>query len=405
MRPSRRKQIPGRGEPAVAEKLRILTVITKLELGGAQQVALHTLRDLPEAGYTRFLIAGAGGLLDPDALRLSGIQIQLWKSLKHPIRPFWDAITWLRLVHFIRREKIQIVHTHSSKAGWLGRLAARVCRVKVVLHTVHGWPFHEYQPAWLRNAYIYLERWAARAASGMIAVSEATRQKGLQNRIGQPAQYHVIWPGSELESFSPGGASVRRAVRKEFGFPPNCLVVGMVACLKPQKAPLDFVRAAARVGALIPQAGFILVGDGELRQKVEAEIHALGLEKRLKLAGWRRDVNRLMSAWDIFALSSLWEGLPCVLAQAQASGLPIVATRVEGSQEAMAEGRIGYLVPPGDPERLSQRLAELLGNSRLRRQMGRAGILNAARFGLAPMVKKIDRLYQTEFFRKGRNEG
>lgn len=378
-----------------AEPIRLLTIITKLELGGAQQVVLHTMSRLPAARYRLYLISGAHGLLDETARSLKHCEVHLWPGLKHPIAPWHDVAVFFRLVRFLREHRIQIVHTHSSKAGMLGRLAAAWAGVPVVFHTVHGWPFHDYQPALVRGIFIWLERLAARHTTRLIAVSHPTRQKGLQYGIGRPQQYQDIFPGSDLSLFKPGNRRVRAAVRREFGFPQEALLVGMVACLKPQKAPLDFVRAAGLIAQALPPARFLMVGDGQLRPAVEKKIAALGLGDKIKLAGWRKDVPRLMQGFDLFALSSLWEGLPCVLAQAFAAGLPVVATDVEGAREIIAPGRTGLLVPPADPAALAQACIKLLQNPAQRQRMARAARPEAKKFDVQPMVDQLHALYQT----------
>jgi len=386
-----------RRKPERRPPWRCLTLVTRLELGGAQQMALQTLAALPRKKYQGYLITGRGGLLDPEARRLPGVDVRFWRTLKHPVRPCWDLVTWLRLIRFLRRERIDLVHTHSSKAGILGRLAAVCAGVPIILHTVHGWPFHEYQNSWVRAVYVFLERLAARFTTTLIAVSRATRDKGLEQRIGTEGQYTVIFPAVDLTSFSPARGQVRHSVRTEFGFPDDALLVGMVACLKPQKAPLDFVTTAASVAAAVPRARFLLVGDGRLRADVEAQIKDLGLQGRFVLTGWRRDVPRLMQAMDLLAHSALWEGLPCVFAQAQATGLPIVATDVGGAREAIRHGRDGLLVPPRQPAQMARALIALLRQPRRRQKLGQAAIRQAARFGFASMLSRLLSLYQELF--------
>jgi glycosyltransferase involved in cell wall biosynthesis len=373
--------------------INFLTIITRLELGGAQQVAVNTLAGLEAKQYHKFLIAGKGGFLDAAAQRLAGVQVKLWKFFVHPICLLQDAYTLLRLVRFMRQKRIQIVHTHSSKAGILGRVAAKLAKVPVVLHTIHGWPFHAYQSWPVRQIYIRLERMAARFTTCLIAVSQATQDKGEKHKIGRRGQYRIVYPGSELEDFYPGKAADRKAVRENFGFAPEAPVVGMVACLKPQKAPLDFIQAAATVLVKVPDARFLLIGDGPERKRVEAEIKKLGIYNKAVLTGWRQDIPELMRALDLLALSSLWEGLPCVLAQAMASGVPIVATDVDGMREAVENKVTGVLVPPGRPGILGQKLVELLQAPQQRKVMGRQARMRANKFRLFHMIQKLDKIY------------
>ncbi len=376
------------------EKIRHLTIVTKMELGGAQQVALYTLEHLPQASFERYFISGTGGQLDAQVKALPGVTAQFWKSFKHPIRPLCDLWTAWKLVRFMREHKIQIVHTHSSKAGLLGRLAARWARVPVVMHTVHGWPFHDYQNPWLRRVYVALEQLAARWTTCLVAVSQATRDKGLRHGIGRADQYAVIFPGSDLSGFKPATPAQRKAVRKELGIPEKAQVVGMVACFKPQKAPLDFIRAAGLVQRTLPDAWFVLVGDGVLRPQIEAAASAAGLTGRLVLTGWRQDVAHVMHALDVVAHSSLWEGLPCVFAQALATGLPVVATDVEGAREIIQEAKNGHLVPPGKPEALAAGLVTLLTHPKALKALRQRAPQGAKPFTFQVMQESILKLYQ-----------
>jgi glycosyltransferase involved in cell wall biosynthesis len=370
------------------EPIRLLALITKLELGGAQQVVLNTLQALSRTDYQLYLIAGQGGFLDADARAIPQIEVHLWRELLHPINPFWDMITLVRLVRFMRQHRIQIVHTHSSKAGILGRLAAWLANVPCVLHTVHGWPFHERQNFLVRGL--------------LIAVSLATLQKGLAHRIGTPSLYQVIYPASDLRAFTPGTPREQRSLRLKFHVPLTAPLIGMVACLKPQKAPLQFVWASHLVSQVRPEARFLLVGDGPLRRGVEKEVQKLGLKDVFILAGWRRDVAEIMKGLDIFVLSSLWEGLPCVFSQAMSSGLAIVATDIEGAREAVHSGQSGILVPPANPQALSQAILSLLDSPATRKSMGQAGLTDARKFDLPVMFQQLDTLYKQCFFKATR---
>ncbi len=376
------------------EPIRLMMVITRLELGGAQQVALNILRHLPRHRYKLYLVAGRGGLLDEEARSLEQVEVHLWPGFKHSIRPLQDILTMFRLAALMRRRKISIVHTHSSKAGLLGRMAAWLAQVPIVLHTVHGWPFHKYQFRLRQGFYILIERIAAHLTTRLIAVSEATRDQGLKNQIGSEEQYTVVLPGSDLRAFAPAGEAVRRSVRESRGWPRDALLVGMVACLKPQKAPEDFVRAAAYVIKREPRARFLLVGDGPRKKFVEREIVCLELQDKLVLTGWYRDVPGLMGALDIFVLSSLWEGLPCVFAQAQACGLPVVATEVAGAREAIEPGKTGILVPPRNPQAMGREIVNILKSELIRRNMGTAALNSTRKFGMDIMLNRHDELYR-----------
>jgi glycosyltransferase involved in cell wall biosynthesis len=312
-------------------------------------------------------------------------------ELRREVSPANDLKALLKLAKMMRNGRYHVVHTHSSKAGVLGRVAAKMARVPVIVHTVHGWSFHQQLTPRKLRFYVALEKigdWCGHAA---ILVAEQDRAKGLAQGI-RAADYVVIRSGIELDRF--GHPQIPPAeMRRQLGIPADALVVGSVTRLSPQKAPLDLIEAFAHIQGQFPDAWFVVVGDGPLRPEVEARSQQLGLTGRVILTGLRRDVPELLAAMDIFALSSLWEGLPRVLPQAMASGLPIVCTRADGTAEAIHEGQNGFLVEPGQPELLADKIIPLLHNPDQRRRMGEYGRQLAPEFGADKMVQEIDRLY------------
>jgi len=381
------------GSGPAARRYRILHLITKLELGGAQQNTLFCTAHHDRQRFEVELLAGRGGILDEEALAIPDARVELLPCLKHPISPPSDLRAVLRLRAHFKARRIDLVHTHSSKAGILGRAAARLAGVPVVVHTIHGWSFNPTQPAWMRSAFAGLERWAAASTDRLIAVSAANRTAGLRRRIGDAAKYVVLHSGIDVEGFRHPERS-REEVRKSLGYDEGVTVVGGIACLKPQKAPLDFVRAAGAAHAQDPSLRFFLAGDGELRPRVEALIAELGLRDVVQLLGWRRDVPDLLAAMDLFLLTSLFEGLPRAVLQAMAAGVPVVATAVDGTPEAVTDGETGLLVPPGRPELAARRLLELESDRELRRRCveGARRRLDES-FDIRRMVRELDRLY------------
>ena len=297
-----------------------------------------------------------------------------------------------KLTSMMQAGQYDIVHTHSSKAGVIGRIAAHRAKVPIIVHTVHGWSFHERMSPVKRQLYVLLERLGARYGAVMIVVSPRDIAKGLAQGIGRKEDYVVIRSGIELDRFGHPAVAPQET-RRQLGIPQDALVVGSVTRLSPQKAPLDMVEAFGRIHAAHPDTWFLIVGDGPLRPDVEQRLAQLGIANQTILTGLRRDVPELMAAMDMFVLSSLWEGLPRVLPQAMASGLPIVCTAADGSAEAVTDGVNGYLTPPGSPDMLAVRVNELLSDAQLRTQMGIAGQQSAPEFGATRMVEQIDRLY------------
>ena len=368
-------------------------IITKLELGGAQQNTLFTVSHLDPAKFRPVLITGEPGLLDDEARKLAGVEFHQIPSLVRGIRPLSDLRALLALAWLLRRIKPAIVHTHSSKAGILGRAAAWLAGVPVIIHTIHGFGFTRYQRAIVSRAFIALERLAAKVTTRFFAVSDVNRQLGVEIGLFPESRCAVIRSGVDVVTIQRLEVDTT-AKKRELGLEPGRPVVGMVAPMKPQKAPMDFVRVAARVAKKKPETQFLFVGDGELRQDMEAEIVRLDLAKSFRLAGWRRDVPAIMRCLDVFVLTSLWEGLPRVYLEALASGVPVVGTRVDGAAEVVRDGINGYLLAPGDVQGLAERVLALLANPTLAADMGRRGESLPPEFDIHDMVRRHEQEYE-----------
>ncbi|TLY30572.1 MAG: glycosyltransferase family 4 protein [Nitrospirae bacterium] len=373
----------------------ICHIVTKLELGGAQFTTLFTVAHLDRVRFRPILITGEPGLLDDEARKIEGVEFYQVPSLVRLIRPWRDLRAFVELTRLLKSLRPAIVHTHSSKAGILGRWAAWLAGVPIIIHTIHGYGITPAQPRWLQFLLIGLERLTGLITTRWILVSEADAVKGLRWKLFRQGAFMVIRPGADTRVFqgSPLPISDSGKFRAECGVGSGHLLVGTVAPLKPQKAPQDFVAVAARVCARVPAARFVWVGDGELRPGVEAAIRRAGLEGRIRLAGWRRDIPDVMRAMDVFLLTSHWEGLPQVLLQARANCVPIVATRAGGSAEAFVEGKHGWLCDPGDIEALAAQVIRLLMDSAERERMRRNGGHIPNEFNMWAALRKREQLY------------
>jgi glycosyltransferase involved in cell wall biosynthesis len=348
------------------QKVNLLYVITKLELGGAQKQLLSLISHLDKSKYRIFLFTAHQGLLIQNVSLINDLTLYRSKYLEGQISPIKDIIALIEIFRFIKKNKIEIVHTHSSKAGILGRIAAKLAGKKFIIHTVHGWSFNDSQPFFMRNIFICLERLAAQFTKRLIVVSSYDKGKGLENGIGKESNYTIIRYGINKDEF----LLKDRSIKEELGIKDSDLVVGMVSCLKPQKSPQDFVRLAFQINQVLPQMKFILIGDGVLRYRVEKLVRRYNLQKNLILTGWRRDIPRILSAIDIFVLTSLWEGLPISVLEAMASAKPVVATHTGGIEEVIIEGKTGFLIPVRDVKKMSDRLIMLLKDGNLRKELG-----------------------------------
>lgn len=379
-------------------KATVVQVITQLELGGAQEIAMLFCRHLATRGFDVHLVAGRGGLLDEEAKQLAGVSFHYDDSLARELHPLRDLASWRSLATLLRGLRLQsglpmIVHTHSSKAGILGRWAAYAAGAEIRVHSIHGFAFHSFQPWWEHTLYRLAEQATSSVTHAFCPVSEANRRTAIEYgllRRGQPA---VVLPVAiEAQAYEPS-AEDRRRVREELAIDDDVPLVGMLACLKPQKAPVDFVRLASRVHGAWPRAHFFLAGDGELRPQMEEEISRLGLGQTCHLLGWRRDARALLGALDVLVLTSLWEGLPRVVLEAMVAGKPIVATCVDGTPEAVEDGANGFLVEPHDVDGLAERVGRLIADPALARRMGERGRARIADFSAPRVLEKLEVLY------------
>lgn len=369
-------------------------VITRLELGGAQEVAMHVVSGLDRSRFRPVLLAGPGGLLTDEARALDGVEVRVIPSLLREINLLRDVRALWELVETFRRLRPKIVHTHSSKAGILGRLAAWFAGVPCILHTIHGYGVTPAQPFWQQKAFIALERMVGRVTTHWIAVSHADRRQGIEWGLFTASKVSVVRPGIDPTVFAARiEGSERDRLRAMLGVGPDQLLVGTVSCLKPQKSPEDFVRVARLVCQRVPTARCVLVGDGVLRPQIEALLQAHGLQERVTLLGWRRDVAALLKAFDVFVLTSQWEGLPCAMLEARASQIPIVATRVGGAAEAIVEGIQGTLCPVGDVRAMAERVCQILEDDRFRADLRTGTQEFPEEFTIQETLKQYQSLY------------
>lgn len=388
-------------------RINLLFVITKLELGGAQKQLLSLVKNLDKGKFRLFLFTSKDGPLLEAALSVKGLVVYTSRWLERPIHPLKDVLALIELYRFIKKNNIEIVHTHSSKAGILGRLAAKLAKiipvakrsphggsqfheVKKIVHTVHGWSFNDYQPILIQRWFIFLERLAGTFTDILIVVSDCDRIKGLNNKIGKIDKYKLIRYGIDFKELRRS----RQGLRQEFGIGRDALVVGMVACFKPQKAPQDFIEMAFRVNKVLPGVVFVLIGDGILRAEIERLVGRYSLRSRVVLAGWRQDIPEVLSSIDVFVLTSLWEGLPISVLEAMASSKPVIATHTGGISEVIEEGKSGFLVAAHDTAAMADKLIMLLKNEKLRGQVGSAaGSSLPGAFSLENMTAGTQELY------------
>lgn len=377
-------------------KIRVARVIARLNIGGP---AIHTIlltAGLNPARFESLLVTGVeaeheGNMLDLAAAK--GVQPLVIPDLGREISLWRDLRTLGMLYHLFRRWRPAIVHTHTAKAGTVGRLAARWAGVPIVIHTFHGHVFHGYFGPWKTRAFIYIERALARWSDRIVTVSEGQRAELAAYGIAPPDKIAVIPLGFELDEFLHCEAR-RGQLRAELGLAADTPLVGVVARLTAVKNHHLFLEAARLVAQEEPITRFLMVGDGELRAELENRARALGLAERVLFLGWRSDMPRIYADLDVVALTSHNEGTPVSLIESMAAGVPVVSTAVGGVPDIVADGACGYLVPPGDAVALARGILTLLKDRESAQAMGRAGRDFAwQRFGVERLLNDVERLY------------
>jgi glycosyltransferase involved in cell wall biosynthesis len=376
-------------------RVRVAHIITRLCKGGAQENTFHTVRlanrDRFEVSLISGPTSGAEGSIE-DRVAAAGINVIREPALVRPVSPARDALALAGLVRTLRRGRYHLVHTHTSKAGILGRLAARIARVPILVHTPHGNVFDGYFSPWKTRLFIEAERRAARWTDRLIELTPGGIEEHLAQGIGRRGQFVPIFSGIDLKPYDEARAQ-RAATRDTLGIGPDQFVVGAVGRLEPVKGFTYFMAAAVDIAAQAPHACFVHAGDGSEAEALRSQ--SGGLNGRMKFLGLRDDVPALMAAFDVLVVPSLNEGMGRVILEAGAAGVPVVATRVGGIPEVVRDGTTGLLVPPRDPQSIAGAVLSLAKNPAQAGAMGAAARrLVAPEFGLEKMVMRIEALYE-----------
>lgn len=365
-------------------------------LGGAQLTVLDLCRFLDPTRFEATLLTGPelgpeGDLL--SVAREAGIRTRIIPSLGREIRPVRDFQAYRGIRRHFEETRYDVVHTHISKTGILGRQAARQAGVPAVIHTAHGWQWTLARSAAMRRFIINCERWAARRADRIIVVAEGDREKGLSAGVGTPDQYVVIESAIALEAFDPDRVTGQR-IRRELGIPAAAPVAGTVGRMAHPKEPAVMLQAARRILTEHVEAHFVYVGDGPDRSTVLAGLGEFRDHPRLHLPGLQRDVAPYMAAMDVFLLSSSSEGLPRTVVEAMALGKPVVSTPAGAVPDLVIEGETGHLVPFADAAGLAAATLSLLREPQRGRALGGAARGRVIeRFDVLRMVRRIEALY------------
>lgn len=380
--------------------MKICHLITRMIIGGAQENTLFTCRGLVEKGHEVVLVTGStsgpeGNLL--EQISIPGLRIIEVPHLVRELSLRSDLLAFFALRKFFLQEQFDVVHTHSSKAGFLGRLAAVSAGVPLVFHTIHGQAFHPYQAAWKNCLFITAEKIAARGSTKIFAVAQAMIDQALRANIGRKEQYLVNYSGMDIATFM--FAQRDTELREKLAIPPQALVVGTVARLFELKGYEYLIEAAPEIVQAIPQIHFLIVGDGIYRERYEQMIAKQGLTDHFTFAGLvpPEQIPSYLAQMDILVHLSLREGLPRAVVQALANRKPVVAFPLDGTPEVVLPEKTGLLCKTGDVPEVAQAIIRLATHPEMRQEMGTAGQKWVQhRFDWHYMVDQIEKVYQQE---------
>lgn len=380
--------------------MKVAHVITRLILGGAQENTLYNCEDLIRRhGHEVLLITGPAEGPEGDLFaraQRNGVPTLLLPELVRAIRPWTDARAYKQLRAAFRRFKPDVVHTHSSKAGILGRAAAWAERVPRIIHTIHGLPFHPYERWWKNWLYIAAERWAARRCHHLISVADAMTDHAVAARIAPREKFTTIYSGMEVEPLLHPPRP-RAEVRRELGLAEEDIAALKIARLFEHKGHDDVIDAAAAVVTAQPRVRFVFVGGGIWRDRLQQRIDSAGLGRHFLFTGLvpSSRIPELLGAADLVVHASYREGLARVLPQALIAARPVVSYDVDGAREVVIPEQTGYLVAAGDIAGLAQATLALANDPAQRQQFGQAGrALFTDRFRHETMTEAILRVYE-----------
>lgn len=378
-------------------KIKVLHIITRLDKGGSASSTLLIISGLNKDRFNVTLISGCTN--DPDGeianfIAQKNLNYILIPDLTREIRLLKDIKAFFRIYHFIKEEKFDIVHTSTSKAGILGRWAAKLAGVKLIVYSPQGHIFYGYYGWGKTKLFIYLEKLTGLITDRIITLTQRGKEEHLNYKIAKPNKFVPIYDGIEIEMFSNFQIDIIKE-KEKWGIPSDAPVIGTVTRLEPVKGNQYFIASFPQIIKIFPQLKVFIVGDGNEREKLKHYVRKLGLSENVIFTGQCKDIRGIVSIFDIFVLPSLNEGMGVCLLEAQALGVPVVATKVGGIPEVVKDGITGILIPARNPKAMSEAIINLLKNKSLRKNMseeGRKWIDN--RFSAESMVEKISDLYE-----------
>jgi glycosyltransferase involved in cell wall biosynthesis len=382
---------------------KILHIITRLDMGGSAQNTLLSCKEL-SGKYETILVHGLSnesGMSDlekkiveagVETAKKNGIKVIALPAMVRSIRPIKDFKALLALMWLIFKEKPDIVHTHSSKAGILGRVAAKISFVPNIIHTPHGHVFYGHFGVFASKVFLWVEKLFSRFTDRMVALTDGEKND-YENLSVCPAEKLLkIHSGVDVKQFKQSNGNMVEK-RRSLGLDQNGNVVGFVGWLLPIKGPEYLLKAMEYVWQEYPETALVFVGKGDLDVDLRTQALRVSANGRVKFLGWREDIDEIMPVFDMLVLPSLNEGMGRVLVEAMAAGKPVVASRVGGIPDLVRDGETGYLVPPADEKALADGIKKLLDDPGKAWEMGQHGKKRCQQFSLEAMIEKLDDLY------------
>ena len=378
------------------EKLRVLRAITRVNIGGPAIHAILLTRGLQNERFSSVLVTGLEGPHEGSMRDLAtkhGVEPRVLRELGREVSPLNDLRATLAMYRMIRGSRPHIVHTHMAKAGTAGRLAARLARVPIVVHTFHGHTFHSYWGPVKSAVFLQIERTLGAMTDRVIAVGDAQKADIASYGVAPLNKILTIPLGLEIEPMLDAEQH-RGRLRAELGVGADRPLIGIVARLVPIKAHEVFLEAASIIRAASPESTFLIIGDGERRAELEAMAGQLGIAEATRFLGWRDDMREVYADLDVVTLCSNNEGSPVALIEALAAARPVVSTRVGGVPNVVQDGESGLLVPPRDPAAFAEAVLTLLRDPARAAQLGLAGRKAVfPKHASTRLVQDVERLY------------
>ncbi len=334
-------------------KIRVIHIITKLELGGAQRNTIYTCENLDRNKFDVFLMSGKGGILIPDTDRMNigenntEERFSYIKDLVREINPLKDIKAYRYLIKEFSRMKPDIVHTHSSKAGILGRIAAKKAGVPFTVHSVHGFSFSPYQNFLKRTIYRIIEKYVSRFTDHFIFVSKGDKTTAEDLGLLKSSSCSLIRSGFDFDKFQNIKTDISE-IRKKYLIEESDFVCGVIAPFKPQKGLHNLISIAENVLKRDRRVLFFIAGDGDLREELEFELKIKGIKDRFRLPGFIHNIGEIIPIFDLGVSTSLWEGLPQSLVQLRLLKKAVIATDIPGNNEIIKDGLNGFTVNVGN---------------------------------------------------------